>query len=222
MVERLVQIARRVQYVGRDYQVVTVGLEALIHRVLLDVKHSVVERGAPGAEARLRVRKEARGDVGVHVLEPSRRQLRHDALGRRSNAGTDLQHAKRPILRQLVQERSNGLAQHPVRRPPDRSTPIEIASLRLRISEQQRQRILVSAEHLGQGTGTAPKQPHLVRRVREPLRQLRQKRLAIGRHPVRQRIVRSDRYSEDVVLCPQHAGASQHFEDSAEQLRVLG
>ena len=167
--KRLVQIARGVQHVGRDDHVVGVELETLIHGVLFDIQYLVVDRSAPCAETRFRFREKACGDVGVHVVKPAGRKLGQDAFGRRPDSGPHLQHAQLPSVRQLVHERANDLAQHPVRRPPDRSAPIEITGLRFRIAEQQRQRILIAAKHIGQGTGTAPKQPDLVRRVREAL-----------------------------------------------------
>ena len=204
MGKRLVQVARGVQHVGRDDQVPSVGLEALVHRVLLDVQHAVVDGGVRVAEARLRIGEESRGDVGVHVVEPSGGKLGQDAVGRRADAGTHLQHPQQPPLRQLVDERANHLPHHPVRRPPHRGQPIQIAGRRLRITEQQRQRVLVAAEHRGQGAGAAPKQPDLVRRVREALRQPGQKHLGIARHPARQRLVGSDRDHEALVLRPQH------------------
>ena len=167
--KRLVQTARGVQHVGRDDQVVSVGLEALIHGILLNVQHPVVDRGAPCVETRFCFGEKACGDVGVHVVKPAGRKLGQDAFGRRPDSGPHLQHAQLPPGRQVVHERANDLAQHPVRRPPDWSTPIEITGLRFRIAEQQRQRVLIAAKHLGQGTGTVPKQPDFVRRVREAL-----------------------------------------------------
>ena len=136
--KRLVEIARGMQDIGRDDQVVPVGLEALGHRVLLDVQHPVGDRGALGAEARLRVREEARGDVGVHVVEPAGRKLGQDAFGRRADSGTHLQHPQPPSLRQFVHERPNHVAKHSVRRPPDRRPPIQIGGRWLGIAEQQR------------------------------------------------------------------------------------
>ena len=47
--ERLLQVPRGVQHVGGDDQVVAVGVEALLHWVVLDVQHPVLDRhlGAP-------------------------------------------------------------------------------------------------------------------------------------------------------------------------------
>ena len=222
MGKRLVQMARGVQHVGRDDQVVGVGVEALVDRVLLDVQNPEVDRGAVRAETRLRVGEEAGGDVGIHEVEPSGRKLRQEAFGRRADAGAHLQHAQPPPVRQFVHQRPDHLADHPVRRPPDRRQPIQIAGRRFRVAEQQRQRVLVAAEHLRKGARAAPEQPDLVRRVRESLGHLGQIPLGIARQFVRQRFASPDRYREAFVLRLQHARTGQNFQHPAKQMRMLG
>ena len=92
MRQRLVEVARRVQNVGRDHQIVAVGFEALLHRVLLDIQHAVVDRRLGTAEARLRLREEAGRDVRVDVIVAPVGKLGQDRGRRRPGAGTDLDH----------------------------------------------------------------------------------------------------------------------------------
>ena len=150
------------QHIGRNDQIVSVGRKALGDWVLLDIQRPVVDRRVRVAEARLRISEKSRGDVGVHVVESTGRKLRQDALGRRTDAGAHFQHTQPPPLRQFLHERLEHLAQHEVRRPPNRRPPVEVAGLGFRIAKQQRQRVLIAAEHFGQGAGAAPKQPDFI------------------------------------------------------------
>ena len=110
----------------------------MVQRVLLDVQDPVVDLGVLGAETRLRIREEARRDVGVHVVEPSARKFGQDAFCRRADSGAHLQHAQPPPLWQIVHERPKHFAKHSVRSPPDWCPAIQITGLWLRIAEQQR------------------------------------------------------------------------------------
>ena len=124
--ERLFQETGRVEHVRRDHEVVAVPFETLLDRVFLDVQHPVFDRRLASAEARLRFREEARRDVRVNVVEPTRRQLRQHERRGRTRAGPDLQHAEPAPVRERFQERCDRVSQHPVRRSGPRRLHVQV------------------------------------------------------------------------------------------------
>ena len=219
--QRLVEILRRMQHVSGNHQVITVGVKALSLRILLDIQDAVFDRHIRLAETPLRVREEARGDVGVRVVELPSRKPGQDALGRRPNARANLQHPEPPSVGQPGRDILHHLSQHLVRGFPHRCPPIQVGSLRFRVAEQQRQRILTAAQHLRQRPGASPEEPDLVRTVRVTSAHAGGILLGILRHCFRQRIFRPDRHHEALARRLQHARPGQYFENPAEQLRVI-
>ena len=71
--ERLAQVLRGMQDIGGDDHVERMRLESLFERVALDIERPALHERIPG-ELVLRVRGEARGDVGEHVLGAMFRQ----------------------------------------------------------------------------------------------------------------------------------------------------
>ena len=219
--ERLVQVLRRVQDVGRDDEVGLVRGEALVDRVLLDVEHPVVDPRVPFGEARFRFREETGRYVRVDVVEVRAAKSRQNAVGRGADAGADLEHAEAPLVRQPGHERLDELSEHPVRGHPHGRPAVEIAGLGLGVAEQERQRVLAAAKHRGQSAGAALEQPDLVDPVRVPPSHLLQERLAVPRHALRQRIAGAGHHHEALAVFAQHAGTSQDLQDPAEQPGVL-
>ena len=152
--QRLRQVPGRVQHVGGNQQIVAVGVEALIHRVLFDIQHPVLDGAS--AEAPLGLGKEAGRDVGVGVVEPSLRKLRQHRGGCRSGARPDLQDPQPPPLRQPGRQLPNGIGQHPVGRARHRRLQIQIGRAGFSAAEQECERVRLVAKHLGQGAAGAP------------------------------------------------------------------
>ena len=219
--QRLVQVARRVQHVRRDHQVVAVQIEALLHRVLLDIQHPVVDGRLGTAEARLRFREEAGGDVRVDVVVTPVRKLGQDRGRRRPGAGAHLDDPEPAPGRHPGQERRHRVGQQPVGRAGHRRLEIEVGRSRLAAAEEQCERIRLAAQHVGERIGAAPEEPDLVRAVvvlrRHPAREC----LRVVRHGVRQRVFGADRHDEPAVRLVQHAGPDLHFEQPAEKAPVL-
>ena len=135
VVQRLVQVARRVQHVGCNQQVIAVGIEALRQRVPFNIQHPVFHGVVIISETRLRFRKKSGGYIRIRVAEATGRKLRQDAIGRRSDARSDLQHSQHPAARQFGHKRLHHFPQHPVRRSPHRRIPVEIGSRWFFLSE---------------------------------------------------------------------------------------
>ena len=90
------------------------GVKALCHGILLDIQRTVFN--SPISETSLGFRKEARGDIRVHVVEQSFRKFWQYGRCRRSRARPDLDHSEAPAIRQPGYECLNRVSQHPVRR----------------------------------------------------------------------------------------------------------
>ena len=221
MRQRLVKVAGRVQHVGRDYQIVAVQIEALLHRVPLDIQHPVIDRGLGAAEARFCLREEAGGDIRVDVVVAPVRKLGQDRGRRRPGAGPDLDHPGTAPARQFSQERRNGVRQQPVCRARHRRLEIEIGRRRLAAAEEQRQRIRLAAQHVGERIGAAPEEPDLVGAVIVLRRHPTRESFRIIRHGIRQRVFGSDRHDEPAVRLLQHARPDLHLEQTAEEAHVL-
>ena len=70
-----VEVTGGVQHVRGDQQIVAVGFEALLQRILLDIQNPVVEEKAVCRETRLGFGKEARGNIRIDVVVPAGRQF---------------------------------------------------------------------------------------------------------------------------------------------------
>ena len=115
--QRLLQVACRVQYVGRYGQVVAVEVEALFNGVLLDIERAVLDASPAIAEACLRFREEAGRDVGVHVTAFGARQ-RSAACLREMHPVLEAEHSRRLRRRQLA-----GTVSHHHRGPHTHARP---------------------------------------------------------------------------------------------------
>ena len=58
------------------------GVEALVNWVFLDIQRTILDAPTTIAEPRLRLGKEARGNIRVHVVEPPVGKLRQHRRGR--------------------------------------------------------------------------------------------------------------------------------------------
>ena len=221
MSQCLLQVPRGVQHVGCDDQVITVGGIALRDGVLFDVQSAVLDASASVAEARLRFRKEARGDVRVRVVEPAFREFRQDVGGRRPRARADLHHPQLAVVRHPGHQRPDRVAQHLVGGSGHRRFQIQIGRGRVSTAEQERQRVHAAEQRFGQGAATPPEQPDFGHAVGVLLRHRRRERLKVFRHLFRQRVPVSRDYHEAVAVRHQHAGPGEHFEHPAEQAPVL-
>ena len=170
VLQGFLQVARRVQHVGRNGQVIAVEVEALFNGVLLDIERAVLDASPAVSEARLRFREEARRDVGVHVVEAPFGKLRQHGRGRGSRTRSDLDHPEPPSRRERAHERADRLAQHLVRRPRHRRPQVEIGRSRLSAAEEERQGIALPPKHVGQCAAGAPEEPDLGQPVRIELR----------------------------------------------------
>ena len=219
--QRLLQVACRVQYVGRDGQVVAVEVEALFDGVLLDIERAVLDASPAIAEACLRFREEARRDVGVHVVEAPFGELRQHRRGRGSRTRSDLDHPEPPSRRERDHERADRLAQHLVRRARHRRPQVEIGRGRLSAAEEQRQGIGLPPKHVGERATGAPEQPDLGQPVGITLRHPLGMPLRILGKRLRPRIPGSRPHQEGVVLLRQHPGSGRHLEHPAEEALVF-
>ena len=222
MLQRLFQMPSGVQDVGRYDQVVAVVIEALLHRVDLDVEHSVFDCRLGTPEASLRLGKETGGDVRVGVVEALRGQLGEHRCGGRPRTRPHFQHPQPSALRQLGQQRGDGIPEHPVGGPGERRLHIDIGSAGLAAAEQQGQRIGIAHQHIGQGLPATPEQPDLRGSVRvvalHPVGPGRE----IARQCLGQGLIRPDSHGEPLAVFFQRTGFGHHLEHPAEQAPVLG
>ena len=219
--KRFVQVAGGMQDIRSDDEIVAVCCEPLFHRVLFDVQHAVVQRCAALREACLRLGKEARRYVGVDVVKPVCRQLREHRSRCRTGASADLEHSEPALRRQPGHQSPNRVAQHPVGRPRHGCLQVEIGCRGLAGAEQEGQRILLAAEHLGQRIAASPKKPDLVRTVCIPSGHFRRMAVRVGVQPLRQRIPGAHEDSKAIVRLLQHLRAGQQLEHASEQPLVL-
>ena len=219
--QRFSQIARGVQDVGGDQQVIAVGVEALGDGVFLDIQRTVFDASAAVAEAGLRFREEACGDIRVGIIEPSFRQFRQDGVGRRSGACPDLQHPQPPSFGQPGYKRPDCISQQAVRGARHRRFQVQVGRGRLAAAEQEGQRVGLAAQHLPQGAAGAPEQPNLGLAVRIASGYLIGKLFGILRQVFRQRLCGSQEHGETVVRLRHYPGFGKHFEHAAEQAFVL-
>ena len=219
--QRLLQVACRVQYVGRYGQVIAVEVEALFDRVLLDIERAVLDASPAIAEACLRFREETRRDVGVHVVEAPFGELRQHRRGRGSRTRSDLDHPEPPSRRERGHEGADRLAQHLVRRARHRRPQVEIGRGRLPAAEEQRQGIGLPPKHVGERAARAPEQPDLGQPVRIALLHPLGMRLRILGKRRGPRVPGSRPHHEGVVLLRQHPGSGRHLEHPAEEALVF-
>ena len=222
VLQGLGQVAGGVQHIGRDDQVVAVIVEALGSGILLDVEHPVGDRRLCPSEASLGLCEEARGDVGVGVVEAPAGEFRQHRGGGRARARPDLDHSQPPGFGHLLQQCRHRVGQHLVGRPRCRRLQVQVGRSGLTAAEQQRQRVGFAFEYLGQGAGAAPEQADLGRAVLVSSRHLRRELLGVGGHLWRQGIGGSRLDGEGLAHGINHARSGQQLEESAEESAVLG
>ena len=147
------------KHIGRNQQIITVGVESLLYGVFFDIQHPVLDTLI--AEQPLCLREEARRDIRVHVVVPPFGKLRQDGFGRRSGTRPDLNHPQVPSFGQPGYKCAHRVSQHPVRRSIYRCLEIEIRGAGFSAAEEKRQRILFAAKHFRQGTRASAKNPDL-------------------------------------------------------------
>ena len=222
MAEGLLQVPRGMEHVGRDQQIIAMGFESLVDRVLLDIQRAVVDGPAAVAEPRFRLGKETRGNIRIGVFEPTRGELRQHVRSRGSRAGSDFDHPETPAIRQCGHQRLYRLGQHLVRRPRNGRFQVKIARRRFSAAEQEGKGVFPSAKHLHQGEAGPPEQPDLDLSLGILALHPVGERLEVGRHMFRERVLRTHDYEEPVIPFFHHARSGEHLEEPAEEARVLG
>ena len=197
------------------------GVESLLHRILLDIQHAVIYRCFIASETCLCFREETRRDIRVHVVEPSFREFRQDSRGRRSCTRPDFDHPEASVVGQPRHKSLNRFSQQPVRRTRHRSFPIQIPRGRVSAAEQDRQRVRSAQQHVCQGVARPLKKPDLGQAVGIQLSHSGSEFLGVRRHFIRQGIPGSDSHDESAVCLLQHPGLGQHLEHPAEQFLML-
>ena len=221
MPQGLLEISGRVQDVGGEQEVVAVGREALLHGILFDVQRTILDAPAPIPEAGLRLGEEARRDVGVHVVEPSLGQQRQHRGRGRTRARPHLDHPQAASFGQGIDELPNRLLEQPVRRARHGCLEVEIRGGRFSAAEQQGERVLAAAQHLGEGAARPPEESHLGQAVGISPGHGGGVRVRLGRQDRRPRILRSQRDDEVGVPLDEDARLGQHLKHSPEETRVL-
>ena len=221
MIERLVQVLRRVEHVGRDDHVIAMEVETLRNRVLFDIQHAVLD-GVPGlAETGLRFREETRRNIRIGVVVTARAKLGEDAGGRRADARPDFDHLEPPPFRQRSDDHLDHVPHHQVRGFPHRRLHIEIAGTRFLVAEQQGQGILPATEHFRQSAGATTKQGDLAGAVGMQSGQPGRTFRGVRRNSFRERIAGPDSHDETVILLFQHARIRQQVQHPSEKVLVL-
>ena len=216
--QRLPEIPGGVEHVCRNDQVVAVRVETLRRRIRLDIERAILDRRAARREARFRLGKESRRDVGKHVVEAPFRQLRKDRLGRRPGAGADLQHPQAPAFPQSFDGGPDRVGQHPVRGAGGGRGAIEVCRARPVAAEDQRERIRTILQDLGEGAAAPLEESELVRAMRVPGAQLLRQALRLAEACVRQRVPGPDGHGESAIrLALQYPCLRQNSEQPAEQ-----
>jgi len=159
MCKCLFQISRCVEDIRGNNQVVTVRVEALRNRVLLDIQRHIPDASSGVAEPRFRFGKEACGNVRIDVVETSLGKFRQHRSGGGPGARSDLDHPQAPIAGQRGHQGTHRLGQQPVCRSGHRRLQVQIGRGRLAAAEQQGQGILLAAKHLAQGLARPLEQP---------------------------------------------------------------
>ena len=196
-------------------------VEALCDGVLLDIQGTVFDAPAAVAEARLGLREETGGDVGIHVLEPPGRKLGQDRRGRRPRSRADLDHPQPPSLGERSYQGPHRLRQHLVRRSRDGRLQVQVGRRRLSAAEQEREGVLAAAEHVGQREAGAPKQADFRESVGIKARHFGRELVEIPRQVLRQRVVRPHEDAEAVRRLLGNARPGEHLEHAAEETPVF-
>ena len=103
VIERLAQVLRGMQDVGRDDQVERMRIESLLDRVTLDIERPELHERIL-SELVLGVGREARGDIGEHVFGAMFRQDGKDKAGRSAGSAANLQNSQRSSFRQTLND----------------------------------------------------------------------------------------------------------------------
>ena len=158
MGQRLAQVARGMQDVGRQHDVEALRGDALVGGRALDVEDLRLEIGCELLPGRAQ---EARRQVGEDVVRPRRRQALEHRAGRAAGAGADFEHAQRAAARQAAGQRLGDVMQQAVDRAGVGRGLVEGAGAIALRGEQQAERIALAGQHLGQRTAAAPQHADL-------------------------------------------------------------
>ena len=134
---------------------------------------------------------------------------------------SDLDHPQAPAVGQLRNQRLDGVCQHPIGGARHRRLQVKVGRRRFAAAEQQRQRVLVAAQHVGQGEARPPEEPDLDLAVGIHPRHSISELVDVAWHVFRQRVVQTHDHFEPVLGLLHNTRVGEHFEHAAEDALVL-